>query len=120
MKDKSGKPLLGLSGDRGCDSEENRTLLEKENVFNGLCPRDPQELTRRMQTDETFAAALRRRAQTEGRVGILKNVFLEGIPRVKGFENRELQVAWAVLSHNLWVVARLPWVEEKKNLAEAA
>ena len=120
MKEKSGKPLLGLSGDRGCDSEENRTLLEKENVFNGLCPRDPQELTRRMQTDEPFAAALRRRAQTEGRVGILKNVFLEGIPRAKGFENRELQVAWAVLSHNLWVVARLPWVEEKKNLAEAA
>ena len=120
IKEKSGKPLLGVVGDRGCDSEENRAMLKRENVFNGLCPRDPQELSRRMQTEESFAAGLRRRSQTEGRVGILKNVFLEGTPRAKGFENRQLQVAWAVLSHNLWVVARLPWVEEKKTLAEAA
>ena len=120
IKEKSGKPLTGISGDRGCDSKENRTLFEEENIFNGLCPRDPKELSRRMQTDETFATAVRRRAQTEGRVGILKNVFLEGTPRAKGFKNRQLQVAWAVLSHNLWVVARLPWVEEKKALAEVA
>ena len=107
-------------GDRGFDSKENRALLEDENVFNGLCPRDPQELSRRMQAEESFAVGLRRRSQTEGRVGILKNVFLEGTPRAKGFKNRQLQVAWAVLAHNLWVVARLPWVEEKKALAEAA
>jgi hypothetical protein len=47
-----------------------------------------------MEKDEVFAAALRRRAQTEGRVGILKNVFLDGTPRAKGFKNRQLQVAW--------------------------
>jgi hypothetical protein len=41
----------------------------------------------------TFAGAIRRRAQTEGRVGILKNVFLGGTPLTKGFENRQLQVA---------------------------
>ena len=115
IKEKSGKPLLGVVGDRGCDSEENRALLEKENVFNGLCPRDQEEVSRRMQTDEPFAAGLRRRSQTEDRVGILKNVFLEGTPRAKGFKNRQLQVAWAVLSHNLWVVARLPWGEENEG-----
>ena len=55
----------------------------------------------------------RRRAQTEGRIGVLKNVFLQrGVPRAKGFANRELQAAWAVLSHNLWVVARMPWVTQ--------
>ena len=119
MKEKSGGTLCGVVGDRGFESQENTRRLEKDDVFNGLCPRNPQELSRRMESDEVFAAALSRRAQTEGRVGILKNVFLDGTPRAKGFKNRQLQVAWAVLAHNLWVVARLPWraEESKKRLA---
>ena len=49
---------------------------------------------------------LKRRAQTEGRIGILKNIFLQETPRAKGFENRALQVTWAVLAHNLLIAAR--------------
>ncbi len=49
----------------------------------------------------------RRRAQTEGRVGIVKNVFLGGRMRGKGFAHRELTVIWTVLTHNLRVLARL-------------
>ena len=120
MKEASGNRICGVVGDRGLESQANRSLLKEEEAFNGLCPRDPQELSQRMQTDAKFAAAIRRRAQTEGRVAILKNVFLDGTPRAKGFENRQLQVAWAVLSHNLWVVARLPWAEEGTASAEAA
>jgi hypothetical protein len=61
----------------------------------------------------------RRRAQTEGRIGILKNVFLGGRIRGKGFAHRELTVTWTVLVHNLWVLARLPRaeVQEAKQLA---
>ena len=95
-------------------------IRDRDGVFNGLCPKNPQELAHRMENDEVFAAALSRRAQTEGRVAILKNLFLEGTPKAKGFKNRQMQVAWAVLAHNLWVVARLPWIKEKKALAEAA
>ena len=51
---------------------------------------------------------------------MLKNVFLGGIPRAKGFENRQLQVAWAVLSHNLWVIARLPSAIDQQAAAQAA
>ena len=61
-----------------------------------------------------------RRSQTEGRVGILKNVFLGGTPSEKGFENRQLQVSWAALAHNLWVLARLPWASDQQALAAAA
>jgi hypothetical protein len=118
--EKSGGTLCGLVGDRGFESRANRKMLDADEVFNGLCPRNPVELAQRMEEDEAFAGALRRRGQTEGRVGILKNVFLDGTPRAKGFENRQLQVAWAVLAHNLWVVARLPWIEKKIPLAEAA
>jgi len=39
--------------------------------------------------------------------------------RSKGFEHRELNVAWAVLAHNLWVIARLPraGIRKKKKAA---
>ena len=120
MKEKSGGNLCGVVGDRGCENKAIRRMLEEDEMFNGLCPRNPQELAHRMENDEVLAAALSRRAQTEGRVAILKNIFLEGTPRAKGFKNRQLQVAWAVLAHNLWVVARLPWIKEKKVLTEAA
>ena len=40
-------------------------------------------------------------------------------PRAKGFDNRQMMVGWAVLVHNLWVVARLPETEEPE-LVKAA
>lgn len=110
MKEKSGGQLCGVVADRGFESLSTVKMLEKEEVYNGICPKDPRKLARRMDEDEVFRGALCRRGQTEGRVGILKNVFLGGTPLAKGFENRQLQVAWAVLSHNLWLLARQPWV----------
>jgi hypothetical protein len=121
LKEKCVGQLCAAITDRGFESASSRRLLESEDIFNGLCPRDPHELSRRLQEDEAFAAATRRRAQTEGRIGILKNVFLQGgIPRAKGHANRELQVAWAVLSHNLWVVARMPWAAQESETRLAA
>jgi hypothetical protein len=119
IKEKSGGRLCGMVGDRGFDSKASRGMVASEGDFNGLCPRNPAELSRRMNNDEVFAAAMRRRGQTEGRIGILKNVFLEGRPRAKGFANRQLQISWAVLAHNLWVLARQPWLEnsDEKSLA---
>ncbi len=57
----------------------------------------------------------RRRVATEGRIGIFKNVFLGRPLRAKGFEHRELAVGWAVLTHNLWVVARMAEAEKKRK-----
>ena len=120
LKEKSGGTLCGVVGDRGFESEANSRMLDEDDMFNGLCPRNSQKLADRLENDEVFAVGLKRRGQTEGRVGIIKNMFLGGTPRAKVFKNRQLQVAWAVLAHNLWVVARLPWVEEKQAVAEAA
>jgi hypothetical protein len=98
-----------------------RQLLEAQEIFDGLCPRNPRDVEQRFESDEVFVVAQRRRAQSEGRIGILKNAFLDGVPRAKGFKNRSLQVSCAVLAHNLWVIARLKWVQEKKDqLPEAA
>ncbi len=53
-----------------------------------------------------FKKLQRRRGQTEGRVAIVKNVFLGRPLRSKGFDHRALTVTWTVLTHNLWVMAR--------------
>ncbi len=120
MQQKSGGQLCGVTSDRGFESKKNRNLLASLHHFNGLCPRDPAELSRRNTNDEVFAAAQRRRAQTEARIGIFKNVFLDERPRAKGIVHRQLQVAWAVLAHNLWVLARLPWIEDQVDQVIAA
>ena len=39
----------------------------------------------------------------------------------KGHENQEREVAWNVLAHNLWVIARLPRAKAKPlKLAKAS
>jgi IS5 family transposase len=96
-----------LAGDRGFDSELNRLGLNEEHIFNAVCPRSPRQLRQRNRSWK-FQRLQRRRAQTEGRIGILKNVFLGGRMRCKGFAHRELTVTWTVLVHNLWVLVRLP------------
>ena len=108
----------GLGADRGFDSARNRSVLEEEKIYNAVCPRSPQQLRQRNRSWK-FKRLQRRRAQTEGRIGILKNVFLRGGIRSKGFAHRELTVTWTVLVHNLWVLARLPPAQapEAKRLA---
>jgi len=109
-----GKYPCAVGADRGFDRKVTRDNLEERHIFNGLCPRSVATLTERMK-DEGFIAIQRRRAQTEGRIGILKNDFLGPVLRNKGFESREREVAWAVLAHNLWVLARMLRAQEKER-----
>ncbi|MBV8328944.1 MAG: hypothetical protein JOZ61_00575 [Verrucomicrobia bacterium] len=97
-------PIKCLVTDRGFDNKSNVKWLESRGTVATLCPRDPRALRAAMK-DEHFARAQRRRAQTEARLGIFKNEFLGRPMRAEGFENRALQVAWGVLTHDLWVLA---------------
>ena len=110
-------PVQGISTDRGFTSRANSRLLGEKDIFDATCPRDPAKLTRRHRDDALFAACQRRRAQTEARVGILKNNFLSGQPRARGYGRRAAAVDWAVLAHNLRVIARLPQAKALKALA---
>jgi hypothetical protein len=101
-----GAVLDALGGDRGFDSKANQQTLEDADIYNGVCPRSPHQLKARMRSWK-FKKLQQRRGQTEGRVAILKNVFFGRPMRSKGFEHRELTVTWAVLTHNLWVMARM-------------
>ena len=52
-----------------------------------------------------FEAASSAGAQTEGRVGIIKNVFMDGRSLSKGMDSRRQELSWIMLSHNLRVLA---------------
>jgi hypothetical protein len=115
-----GHSIREVSGDRGFDSQPNRELLEKGGIYNGICPKAPEELKKRMK-DGKFVELQKRRSQTEARISIFKNGFLGSPLLSKGHANQEREVAWNVLAHNLWVIARLPRAKAKpKALAKAS
>ncbi len=107
-----------VTGDRGFDSAANRRYLKKQGIENNICPRSVRQLQETMQ-QASFTENQKRRGQTEGRIGILKNRFLGNPLKSKGFASRQMSVAWAVLSHNLWVLARLPRAEKQNHLQAA-
>lgn len=102
-----GRKIKAVGADRGFDSQSNQAKLAKRKTYNGVCPRSPAQMKGRKRSWK-FKEMQHRRSQTEGRIAIFKNNLLGGSLLSKGIEHRQLAVAWAVLSHNLWVIARLP------------
>jgi hypothetical protein len=116
--DATGQRVQAAVTDRGFASASNSRTLKEAGTFDALCPRQPALLRERMR-EERFARLQRRRAQTEARIGILKRGFLGQPMRAKGFAHRELALAWGVLTHNLWMFARLK-KRKTKALLQAA
>jgi hypothetical protein len=110
--DLAGRQVGAAVADRGFASAANSKGLEESDTFDALCPRKPAELTQKMK-DPKFARLQRRRAQTEGRIAILKHGFLGQPMRAKSFAHRELALAWGVLTHNLWMLARMTKTQKK-------
>jgi hypothetical protein len=108
----TGRHVGAVATDRGFASADNSRTLQKGGTFDGLCPRRPAELRQKMRSKK-FARLQRRRAQTEARIGILKHGFLGRPMRAKGFAHRELALAWGVLTHNLWMLARMRKTKRK-------
>jgi IS5 family transposase len=100
-------PVKHVWGDRGLFGKTNDAMLDGMGIRSGLCPRGVKDLADRLRNEPGFREGLKRRAGTEARIAIFKNVFMGRPAREKGFGHRELAVGWAALSHNLWVVARM-------------
>lgn len=107
-------------GDRGLHSAANERRLAKAGIKSGLCPRAPTELKIRLENDPEYGPGLRRRGNTEARIAILKNRFLGSPCMAKGITNREQALGWAVLTHNLWVLARREVAAKEKRAQEKA
>jgi len=103
----SGQKVKAVVGDRGFSSPANRKYIEQEKLFNGICPKSPAELQKKLKSHR-FVELQKRRGATEGRIGLFKNNFLGQPLKSKGLAHRKEALAWRILAHNLWVVARLP------------
>lgn len=108
--------IEAVATDRGFHSLANDQLLEQYEIYNAICPKDPRELDDRSK-DPRFLKLQKRRGQTEGRIAIFKNVFLCGKMLSKGFTHRRITVAWCILTHDLWVLARLAAAVVKRKAA---
>ena len=107
-------PVGNVWGDRALHSLANEEFLQSHGIRSGLCPRNVIDLAERLGSEPGMREGLKRRAGTEARISILIRDFMGKPARAKGFAHRELMVGWAVLSHNLWVLARL----EQHRLSE--
>lgn len=105
-----------LVGDRGFYSASTEKKIDDADLVSNMCPLNPKELAERL-GDKSFAELTKRRAQSEARIGIVKNKFLGGKLTSKGYDSQCLEVAWAVFSHNLWVLARFPYHDLMKESA---
>jgi len=108
--------VAAYCGDRGFDTKANAAHLASENIFNGICPKSPAALAESAK-EPRFMELQRRRGQTEARIGIFKNAYLGRPLRSKGFDHKRNTVAWCVLTHNLWVLARMKIASEQQCMA---
>ena len=101
--------------DRGFCSKRGSGRLRQDEVYNAVCPRDPHQLRDRMK-EPRFRALQRRRGSTEARIAILKPRQAKRL-RCRGFAHRYLAVAWGMLGHNLWLIARMLAQQDQDALA---
>ncbi len=118
ISEKYGTPE-SYTGDRGFDGPDSRKDLDENNIFNAICPKSVVQFRKKLQ-DEHFCSLQKRRAATEARIGIFKNVYLGKPLRSNGFHNRKKRIEWCVLAHNLWKLARMAVQQREINLAEDA
>ena len=112
IKERIGVDVTLMAGDRGFDSKKNREHMESHDIFNAVCPRNPSLLRERLEENE-FREAQNRRSQTEARISILSHCFCGSPMKQKGFDHRHIHMGLSILSHNLWVLARLKIAQEQ-------
>lgn len=98
-------PLETVVGDRGFYGKRNSGILAKHNITNHLCPKSPIQYIEQSQEAE-FIENQKRRSQTEGRIAAVKRFVGKRIP-CRDFAAKQKHTAWAVLSHNLHLLARM-------------
>jgi IS5 family transposase len=110
----AGMKIESFTTDRGFSSADNVEFLKTEHIANHILPKSPAKMREAME-DQEMRSDQKRRAQTEGRIGILKNCFLDSGMSAKGFDHQLLEVGWSILTHNLWVLARIAIAEDKED-----
>ena len=116
QRDYGKRTIRAAVTDRGFDGKVTRTTLMEAGIANGMCPRSVKQLAVQLAQEE-FRDQQCRRSQTEGRIAIVKQTFLGGRLHTKGHDHQSSEMAWVILAHNLWVIARLSIASKQKIAA---
>ena len=108
-------PVSEVVADRGFSSKRGCDQLEDRKIFDAVCPRDPTRLRQRM-GEPHFKDLQKRRGSTEARIAIVKQRHARRL-RCRGFTHRYLAVAWGMLGHNLWLIAKMLAQQDEPALA---
>jgi len=103
-----------MVADRGYDSPRSRRILNSLGINNHIAARSPGEFARQLESDE-FQRLHKRRSQTEPRIAAVKRFIGSRIP-CKDFEFKKRHVGWAVLTHNLVLLARMVALARRENI----
>lgn len=110
--------ITGLAADRGYDSPRSRQLLTKLEIANHIAARSPKEFAAQLE-NETFRILHRRRSQTEPRIAAVKRFIGPRMP-CRDFEFKKRHTGWAVLTHNLSLLARMISQARQQKMLTAA
>ena len=99
--------------DRGFHSKRTAQQLSPD-FFNAVASKSPSEFEKQCRS-KRFRKEQTRRSQTEARISIVKRCFIGDPLLSKGFAHQSEHVAWAILAHNLWVIARLPLAKVRRH-----
>lgn len=102
-----------IAGDRGFDSPDVRDKLEHTDTYNAVVSRSVPKMQSQLE-DASFCRHQNRRAQTEGRIAIIKG-FTANPMLQNGIRHRKIHVALSILSHNLWKIAGIRIQQERKR-----
>ncbi len=105
-----------LVTDRGFYSKNNSKKLDKEDIYDGMLPKNVKLHEERIK-EEKFRLLQKRRSQTEARVAIVKQ-YTGSKLKQKRFENKEAFVGWSILVHNLIGCTKLKEKEEGSDEIE--
>ena len=108
-----GKPE-SYAADRGFSSKANSDYLHEERIYDAICPKSVTALGERLQ-ESRFGELQKRRAGTEARIGIFKNVYTGRPLRSKGTHHRGNRIGWCILAHNLWKLASMAAENRRKQ-----
>jgi len=99
------KTPKSICADRGFYGIRFSNKLKQRGIIDNSCPKGVNKLQEKLKEPE-FVKQQKRRAGTEARIGILKAKFSLNSLNSKGFTNRSRSCAWAVLTHNLWMLCK--------------
>lgn len=105
--------IKSTCADRGFSAKNNDVFCQSNNIYNAICPKNITQLQDKL-SDPIFISLQTRRSQTEGRIGVFKNVFLGKPLRSRITNYKRIAITWCVLTHNLWVLARMSLNTEKR------